>query len=45
MALLDAVSLKRFKALAKDDAFLGELKSVMEEFNAYMAQMCIRDSP
>lgn len=37
MALLDAVSLKRFKALAKDEAFLGELKSVMDEFNAYMA--------
>ena len=45
MALLDAVSLKRFKALAKDDAFLGELKSVMEEFNAYMALKAERKDP
>ena len=45
MALLDAVSLKRFKALAKDDAFLGELKSVMDEFNAYMALKAERKDP
>lgn len=45
MALLDAVSLKRFKALAKDDAFLGELRSVMDEFNAYMALKAERKDP
>ena len=45
MALLDAVSLKRFKALAKDEAFLGELESVMDEFNAYMALKAERKDP
>ncbi|MBQ0143624.1 MAG: DUF3417 domain-containing protein [Bacteroidales bacterium] len=37
IALLDVVSLKKFKALAKDEEFLGRLKAVMDEFDAYMA--------
>ena len=45
MALLDIVSLKRFKALAKDEAFLGRLRSVMDEFNGYMALKAERTDP
>jgi len=45
MALLDAVSLKRFNQLAKDEDFLGRLKKVMDEFNAYMALKAERKDP
>jgi glucan phosphorylase len=45
MALLDIVSLKRFKALAKDEDFMGNYKSVMNEFNAYMALKAERTDP
>lgn len=45
MALLDAVSLKRFNELAKDDSFLAQLQSVMDEFNAYMALKAERKGP
>ena len=45
MALLDIVSLKRFKALAKDEAFLASYESVMSEFNAYMSLKSERTSP
>lgn len=37
MAVLDTVSLKRFKTLSKDAAFMGQYESVMQEFNDYMA--------
>ena len=45
MALLDIVSLKRFKALAKDEAFVANLGSVMKEFNEYMALKSERSEP
>jgi alpha-glucan phosphorylases len=45
MALLDMVSLKKFKALAKDMAFLASLNSVMAEFNTYMALRSERKDP
>lgn len=45
MVVLDTVSLKRFKKLAQDEAFLAQLKSVMDEFNAYMAQKSERKAP
>ena len=45
MALLDIVSLKRFKALAKDEEFVARLNSVMEEFNEYMALKAERKDP
>lgn len=45
MVVLDTVSLKRFKQLAEDEVFLAQLKSVMEEFNAYMAKKAERKEP
>ena len=45
IAMLDKVKLKRYKALENDPAFLGNLKSVMDEFNAYMALKAERKSP
>lgn len=36
LAVLDVVSLKRFKALAEDPAFMAGYKEVMKEFDAYM---------
>ena len=45
MALLDIVSLKRFKALAKDASFLERLSSVMDEFNGYMSLKAARTDP
>ncbi len=45
MALLDAVSLKRFNKLAQDGAFLERLEEVMKEFNAYMAMKAERKGP
>ena len=45
IAMLDKVKLKRYKALENDPAFLGSLKSVMDEFNAYMALKAERKSP
>ena len=43
--ILDTVSLKRYRELAKDAAFLGRLQSVMEEFDAYMAAKEERTEP
>ena len=43
--ILDTVSLSRYEALAKDKDFLGKLKAVMEEFDAYMAQKKERKDP
>ena len=45
MVILDKVSLKRYKELAKDKAFLGQLDEVMAEFNAYMAEKEKRTEP
>ena len=45
MALLDIVSLKKFKNLAKDEAFLKSYEAVMDEFNAYMALKSERTDP
>lgn len=45
MAVLDTVSLKRFKALSKDAAFMGMYQGVMQEFNDYMALKAERKSP
>jgi len=43
--VLDTVSLKRFKALAKDSAYLAQLGSVMAEFDEYMAAKAHRAAP
>lgn len=45
MAILDNVSLKRYNQLAEDQDFLRELSSLMEEFDAYMAEKARRGSP
>ena len=45
MAILDKVSLKRYKELAKDVAFLSMLRAVMTEFNAYMELKAQRKDP
>jgi len=45
MVILDQVSLKRYKQLAKDAQFCANLRSVMEEFNAYMAEKARRGNP
>ena len=44
-AVLDTVSIKRFAALAKDSAFLSELKAVMTDFDNYMAKKEERKDP
>ncbi|MBP5536841.1 MAG: alpha-glucan family phosphorylase [Bacteroidales bacterium] len=44
-AVLDTVSIKRFEALAKDSAFLSELKAVMADFDSYMAKKEERKDP
>ena len=43
--ILDTVSLKRYRELAKDAAFLGRLQSVMQEFDTYMAAKAERTDP
>ena len=45
MEILDNVSLKRYRQLAQDSTFLGNLRSVMDEFNAYMAEKQKRGTP
>ena len=45
MYILDKVSIKRFNALSKDDKFVSQLNSVMEEFDAYMAEKTERTDP
>lgn len=44
-AVLDTVSLKRFKALSKDATFMGMYQGVMQEFNEYMALKAERKDP
>ena len=45
MVILDKVSLKRYNELARNQAFLSHLQSVMDEFNAYMARKSERTNP
>ena len=45
MVILDTVSLKRYKQLSKDGNFLDKLHSVMNEFDAYMAEKERRGNP
>ncbi len=45
IAMLDKVSLKRYHELENDSSFIGSLKAVMSEFNAYMALKEERKSP
>ena len=45
IAMLDRVNLKRYKQLESDEAFLAELKAVMDEFNEYMSLKADRTSP
>ena len=45
IAMLDRVSLKRFRDLEKNAEFMGELNIVMNEFNSYMALKSERKDP
>lgn len=45
MAVLDSVSLKKFKELANDKEFLHQLDCVMQEFNEYMSLKSERKDP
>ncbi len=45
IAMLDKVSLKRYQQLEKDTKFLADLKTVMDEFNEYMALKAKRTNP
>lgn len=45
LVVLDTVSIKRFKELASDAAFVGQYQSVMAEFDAYMALKKERKDP
>ena len=45
MVILDKVSLKRYKELAKDKEFLALLNEVMTDFNNYMAAKSERTEP
>ena len=45
MVILDSVSLTRYNQLAQDRKFLGQLRSVMDEFNAYMSLKSERTEP
>ena len=45
IAMLDMVSLKRYKMLENAEEFVAALDEVMNEFNAYMAMKAERTSP
>ncbi|MBO5562508.1 MAG: alpha-glucan family phosphorylase [Bacteroidales bacterium] len=45
LALLDTVSIKRFQQLSEDQAFLAQMKSVLDEFDAYMTAKVNRTDP
>ena len=45
MVILDSVSLKRYRQLAKDKNFLARLQEVMSEFNDYMSLKSKRVDP
>ena len=44
-AVLDKVSLKRFKELSEDKEFLARMDAVLGEFDAYMAEKALRKDP
>lgn len=45
IVVLDNVSIKRYKELAKDEHFVKQLHDVMDEFNTYMAAKAERKDP
>jgi len=45
LVVLDTVSIKRFQQLSEDPAFLAQMKKVLDEFDAYMAEKAKRTSP
>ena len=45
LVVLDTVSIKRFQFLSEDSAFLAQMKSVLDEFDAYMAAKADRKDP
>ena len=45
LVVLDTVSLKRFQQLSEDQAFLAQMKQVLDEFDAYMAEKAKRKAP
>ena len=45
MVILDKVSLKKYRELAKDKEFLARLDEVMSDFNSYMAAKAERTEP
>ncbi|MCR4570371.1 MAG: alpha-glucan family phosphorylase, partial [Bacteroidales bacterium] len=45
LVVLDTVSIKRFQQLSEDQAFLAQMKRVMDEFDTYMAAKAKRTDP
>ena len=45
LVVLDTVSIKRFQQLSEDNEFLGRMKKVLDEFDAYMAAKAKRTDP
>ncbi|MBQ9893357.1 MAG: alpha-glucan family phosphorylase [Bacteroidales bacterium] len=45
LAVLDTVSLKRFRQLSSDADFLSRMHSVLDEFDSYMAAKALRTDP
>jgi len=45
LVVLDTVSIKRFQQLSEDQAFLAQMKAVMDEFDTYMAAKAKRTDP
>ena len=45
LVVLDTVSIKRFQQLSEDQAFLAQMKRVMDEFDTYMAVKAKRTDP
>ena len=45
LAVLDTVSLKRFRQLSEDNDFLSRMKAVLDEFDAYMEAKKDRTDP
>ena len=43
--VLDKTSLKKFRRLSEDEGFLARMKSVLDEFDAYMAAKADRTDP
>ena len=45
LVVLDTVSIKRFQQLSEDEDFLARMKSVLDEFDTYMAAKAQRKDP